>query len=216
MASIPFRGEKGTTWEGGFRVPAVVRWPGTVQPGTIVNQIFSHEDWMPTLLAAAGDPDVKDALLAGHQFGDKTFRVHLDGYDQTAVLSGEVEGLNDGPRHEILYFDAGGNLNALRYNDWKINFTIMEGSINEAYRKTPSWPMVVNLRIDPWERSPFEGSGYIRWYADQMWMFVPAQQFVANWLGTFQEYPPSQVVGSLSVDAILDKLRASQAAPQRQ
>ena len=214
--SIPFRGEKGTTWEGGFRVPAVVRWPGTVQPGTIVNQIFSHEDWMPTLLAAAGDPNVKDELLAGHQFGDKTFRVHLDGYDQTAVLSGEVEGLNDGPRHEILYFDAGGNLNALRYNDWKINFTIMEGSINEAYRKTPSWPVVVNLRIDPWERSPFEGSGYIRWYADQMWMFVPAQQFVANWLGTFQEYPPSQVVGSLSVDAILDKLRASQAAPQRQ
>jgi len=207
--TIPFRGEKGTTWEGGFRVPAAVRWPGTVKPGTIVNDIFSHEDWVPTLMAAAGDPDIKEKLKKGkHKAAGKRFRTHLDGYDQTAVLSGQ----GPGKRKEIMYFDAGGNLNALRYQDWKIHFAIMEGAINEAYRKSPSWPLVVNLRQDPFEVTP-DAALYTRWYGDQMWLFVPAQAFVSQFLSTFKDYPPSQAVGSLSVEKVLQQL---QTQPSRQ
>ena len=202
--TIPFRGEKGTTWEGGFRVPAAVRWPGVVKQGTVINDIFSHEDWVPTLLAAAGDKDIKEKLKKGHQAAGKTFKTHLDGYDQTALLSGKGKGSRD----EILYFDAGGNLNALRYRDWKIHFTIMEGSINEAYRKTPSWPLVVSLRQDPFERTP-DAALYTRWYGDQMWMFVPAQAYVKQFLGTFKEFPPSQSVGSLSVEKVLQKMQTA-------
>ena len=205
--TIPFRGEKGTTWEGGFRVPAAVRWPGTVKPGTIINDIFSHEDWVPTLMAAAGDPSVKENLMkGGYKAAGKTFRTHLDGYDQTALLSGK----GPGARKEIFYFDAAGNLNALRYQDWKIHFTIMEGSINEAYRKSPSWPLVINLRQDPFEVSPDSGL-YTRWYGDQMWLFVPAQAFVGEFLSTFREYPPSQAVSSLSLEKVLQQLQTQQA-----
>jgi arylsulfatase len=200
--TIPFRGEKGSTWEGGFRVPAAIRWPGTVKPGTIINDIFSHEDWVPTLVAAAGDPKVKEKLLKGHKAAGKTFRTHLDGYDQTAVLSGK----GPGQRKEIFYFDAGANLNAVRYNNWKIHFTIMEGSINEAYRKTPAWPLVVNLRQDPFEVTP-DSALYTRWYGDQMWLFVPAQALVGQFLATFKDYPPSQAVGSLSVEKALQALQ---------
>jgi arylsulfatase len=201
--TIPFRGEKGTTWEGGFRVPAAVRWPGLVKPGTVVNDIFSHEDWVPTLMAAAGDPDIKEKLKAGgHSAAGKTFRTHLDGYDQRGVLAGT----DSEARKEIFYFDAGGNLNAVRYRSWKIHFTIMEGAINEAYRKSPSWPLVVNLRQDPFEVTP-DAALYTRWLGDQMWLFVPAQAFVGQFLQTFKEYPPSQAVSSLSVEKVLQQLQ---------
>jgi arylsulfatase A-like enzyme len=202
--TVPFRGEKGTTWEGGFRVPMMVRWPGTVKPGTVINDIFSQEDWMPTLLAAVGEPDVKKKLLKGYSANGKNFKAHLDGYDQTELLSGK----GPGKRNEIFYFDAGGNLNALRYKDWKVHFTIMEGAINEAYRKTPSWPLIVNLRMDPFEVSP-DSALYIRnFYADQMWMFVPAQTFVAKFLETFKEFPPAGG-SSLSVDNVLNEMKAA-------
>ena len=138
--TTPFYGEKGTTWEGGFRVPSVIRWPGVIKPGTIDNNIYSHEDMMPTLLAAAGVPDVKEKLLKGYKAGDKTFNVHLDGYNMLPFWKGEVKA---DPRKEIFYFDQGGNLNAIRYDNWKLNFTIMEGSINTAYRKTPAWPILI-------------------------------------------------------------------------
>ena len=199
--TVPFRNEKGSTWEGGFRVPAMVRWPGHIKPGTIINDIFSGEDWMPTLLTAAGAPDVKEKLLTGYQANGHNFKVHLDGYDQTDLLTGK----GPGARNEIFYFDAGGNLNALRYKDWKISFTLMEGTINEAYRKTPSWPIITNLRMDPFEVT-MDSAMYIRWYADQMWMFVPAQQVVGKFLATFKEFPQRQKVGSLSLDAALKAL----------
>ena len=202
--TIPFRGEKGTTWEGGFRVPALVRWPGTVKPGTVINDIFSMEDWMPTLLAAAGEADVKEKLLDGHRANGRKFKVHLDGYDQTALLSGKGKGA----RREIFYFDAGGNLNALRYDDWKLSFAIQEGAINTAYRKTPSWPLIVNLRMDPFEVSP-DSAMYIRWMADQMWTFVPAQQIVGAFLQTFKDYPQRMPIASLSVDDVLKRLQTS-------
>ena len=143
-----FRGEKGLTSEGGFRVPLLVRWPGVIKPGTVINDIFSHEDWLPTLLAAAGDPDVKEKLLKGMQVGDKTFKAHIDGYNQMDLLSGK----GPGQRKEILYFDGDGNLNALRYDDWKVIFTEMSGNLPTAWHKSPSWPLIVNLRRDPYER----------------------------------------------------------------
>ena len=199
--TTPFRGEKGTTWEGGFRVPMLVRWPGIVKPGTIINDIFSQEDWLPTLMAAVGDPEIKEKLLKGHTAGGKKFKVHLDGYNQMDLLSGK----GPGARNEIFYFDAGGHLNALRYQDWKIHFTIMEGSINEAYRKTPSWPLIVNLRMDPYEVGP-DSAMYIRhFFADQMWTFVPAQAYVGKFLETFKEFPPT-AGSSLSVDAVLKQM----------
>lgn len=200
--TTPFAGEKGSTWEGGFRVPCVIRWPGVIKPGTIDNNIYSHEDMMPTLLAAAGVPDVKEKLLKGYQAGDKNFKVHLDGYNMLPFWKGEVK---EAPRKEIFYFDAGGHLNAVRYNNWKLHFTYMEGPINEAFRKTPSWPIVINLRADPFEAS-WHSALYIRWMADNMWLFVPAQQFVGQFLASFKEFPP---VGgsSLGIDNILERLK---------
>ncbi|MGI9546599.1 MAG: arylsulfatase [Flavobacteriaceae bacterium] len=198
--TTPFAGEKGSTWEGGFRAPCVIRWPGVIKPGTINNGIHSHEDMMPTLLAAAGVPDLKEKLLTGYSAAGKNFKVHLDGYNMMDSWKNGTES----PRNEIFYFDAGGNLNALRYKNWKIHFTIMEGSINEAYRKTPSWPIVINLRADPFEVS-FKSALYTRWLGDNMWMFVPAQAYVAQFLGTFKDFPPVQG-GSLGVDKVVQSL----------
>jgi len=201
--TTPFAGEKGTTWEGGFRVPCAIRWPGVIEPGTIYNDIFSHEDMMPTLAAAAGISDLKQKMLNGFSANGKTFNEHLDGYNLLPYFKGEVD---EAPRKEIYYFDAAGNLNAIRYKNFKLHFAIMEGSINEAYRKTPSWPIVINLRADPFEVSQ-EAAGYIKWYGDNMWMFVPAQQLATNFLETFKEYPP--VMGSsLSVDKVVQQMTA--------
>lgn len=199
--TTPFAGEKGTTWEGGFRAPCVIRWPGVIKPGTIDNNIYSHEDMMPTLLAAAGVPDVKEKLLKGYTAGSKTFKAHLDGYNQMSFWKGDVK---EPLRNEIFYFDAGGNLNALRYKNWKLHFTIMEGAINEAYRKTPSWPILINLRADPYEVS-WKSSMYTRWFADNMWTFVPAQAYVAKFLETFKDFPPV-AGGSLGVDKVVQSL----------
>jgi arylsulfatase len=199
--TTPFAGEKGSTWEGGFRVPCVIRWPGVIKPGTISNDIHSHEDMMPTLLAAAGVLDIKEKLLTGYQAGEKNFKVHLDGYNLMPFWKGEVK---ENPRNEIFYFDQGGNLNALRYRNWKLHFAYMEGAINEAFRVTPAWPLVINLRADPFEVS-WEASLYTRWYAENMWLFVPAQAYTAKFLETFKEFPP--VMGSsLGIDKVLQSL----------
>lgn len=192
--STPFFGEKGTTWEGGFRVPQLMRWPGVIKPGTVFNNTISHEDWMPTLLAAAGDPDVVKKVADGYKLGDKTFKQHLDGYNFLPFFQGKDD---KSPRHEIFYFDQGGNLNAVRYDDWKVNFAITEGAINTAYRKTPAWPIIVNLRADPFESAPHDSGMYVRWYADLLWIFVPIQEEVAKFAATLKEYPPV-TGGSLS------------------
>jgi len=200
--TTPFMGERGTTWEGGFRVPCVIRWPGVIEPGTIFNDIHSHEDMLPTLLAAAGVPDIKEKLLAGYQAGDKNFKIHLDGYNMMPFWKGEVK---ESPRREILYFDQGGNLNALRYNNWKLHFTYMEGAINEAFRVQPAWPLIINLRADPFEIS-WKSGMYTRWYAENIWLFVPAQTYVGGFLQSFVEFPP--VMGSsLGIDNVLKSLQ---------
>ena len=202
----PFRGEKGLTWEGGFRVPAVVRWPAQFPKDTIINDIFSHQDWMPTLLAAAGEPNVKEKLLKGYQAGDKKFKAHLDGYNQMDLLTGKAQG----QRKEIFYFDAAGNMNALRYGDWKLIFTMMEGDLPTAYRKSPAWPKIVSLRQDPFERFVFESKMYTRWWADKMFFMVPAQTLVGKYLASLKEFPPTRG-SSLSVDQVLQQLKTQQA-----
>lgn len=156
-AMTMFHGEKGTTWEGGFRIPMMVRWPGVVKPGTQINDPVTLMDWMPTFATAAGIPDVKEEMKTGFKSGDKTFKVHLDGYDLTALLKGEAE---EPPREAVYYFDQGGNLNAIRWNDWKLSFAVnSEGNIATATRETPSWANIANLRMDPYERGTKEGGG---------------------------------------------------------
>ncbi|MCE9612887.1 MAG: arylsulfatase [Lentisphaerae bacterium] len=202
--NTPFHGEKGTTWEGGMRVPALVRWPGVLKPGSIHNEVMAHEDWMPTLVAAAGEPDVKQKLLKGYTAGVKTFRNHLDGYNFLPYFRGEE---TKAPRREVFYFDDNANLNAVRIDDWKLSFKIMHGNIAMGTLIQPNMPVVVNLRQDPFERFPDESRMYARWATDKLWMFVPAQMAVGKFVASFKEYPPSQRSGSFSVDQVLESLQ---------
>jgi len=182
----PFHGEKGTTWEGGFRIPLLVRWPGVIKPGTIYNDMIANEDWMPTLLAAAGVPDLVEKLKTGYKANGKTFKIHADGYNFLPYFKGEAK---KGPRGEFLYFGQGGELNAVRWNDWKVNFAGIDGNIATGTRKITGWPLIVNLRADPYEKMAFESGSYIRWYADNLWLFVPIQQKVKEFLMTIPQFP---------------------------
>ena len=199
----PFHGEKGTTWEGGLRVPCVVRWPGVIEPGTVFNDIMSHEDWAPTVLAAVGDADIKDKLKKGHRIGDQTYKVHLDGYNFKPLFKGETD---EGPRREIFYFDDNANLNAVRVDQWKIHFAVQEGNLQDSIRREVNMPYVVSLRQDPYERFMRESKMYFRWYADKMWTFVPAQAVVGKFVETFKDYPASQKSGSFGPGEALEKL----------
>ncbi|TPG33939.1 arylsulfatase [Flavobacterium pectinovorum] len=197
----PFRGEKGTTYEGGFRVPTVVRWPGVIKPNIIINDMMSNEDWMPTILAAAGDPDVKEKLLKGMTVGDKTFKNHLDGYNFVPFFKGEV---TTGPRHEFFYFGSGADLMALRYDDWKVSFKTIKGNLFSGQVETTTAPIVTNLRQDPWERYQDQSMNYGKWWGEKLWTMVPAVQIVGGFLQTFKEYPPSQASGGLTVSQFLE------------
>jgi arylsulfatase len=182
----PFHGEKGTTWEGGFRVPCLVRWPEKIKPGTKFGEIMSHEDWIPTLMNAAGVSHIGKKLQKGYKANGKTWKVHLDGYDFTDYLMGKTE---KGPREEIFYFSQGGELNAVRWKDWKVHFAQIEGNIATGIRTAPGWPLVINLKADPYEVMWKESMMYIRWYADNMWLFVPIQAKVKEFLATIPQYP---------------------------
>jgi arylsulfatase len=187
--TTPFRGEKGTTWEGGLRVPMIVRWPGVIAPGTVVNAIFSQEDWLPTFLAAAGEPDIVEKVKKGYEANGKTFKVHLDGYNFLPFFKGETD---KGPREEIFYFGQGGDLNAIRWNDWKVSFAAENGNIATAVRDVPGWPILTNLRADPYERASSQSGMYIRWYADNIWLFVPVQEKLKGFIATIPEFPFQQ------------------------
>ena len=200
----PFRGEKGTVFEGGFRVPMVARWPGVIEPGTIVNDIMAAEDWLPTLLAAAGVPDVKEKLLTGYKAGAKTFKNYLDGYNFKPFFEGEV---TEGPRHEFFYFSDNADLMAIRYNAWKVTFKTITGNLFTGKEDSTNVPLVTNLRADPWERYQSEGMLYGKWWGEKLWAMMPAVGIVGRFLGTFKDYPPSQVSGSLSVEKALAALQ---------
>ena len=185
-AMTMFHGEKGTTWEGGFRIPMMVRWPGVVKPGTQINEPVTLMDWLPTFATAAGIPDIKEDMKQGFKAGDKTFKVHLDGYDLTALLKGEAK---EPPRDSVYYFDQGGNLNAIRWNDWKLSFAVAHGNIATGVRETPAWALIANLRMDPYEKGLEEGGGAIDFLARNIWLLVPIQGKIKEFFTDFDKYP---------------------------
>ncbi len=201
----PFRNEKASNWEGAYRVPTAIRWPGVIKPGTVLNDIFSHEDMLPTLLAAAGEPDVKEQLLKGKKVGDKTFKVHLDGYNLTDALAGK----SPSPRKEFFYFNDEGSLVGLRYNQYKVVFAEQRAHSLDVWQDpfVPlRFPKLFNLRSDPFEEADHESIDYPRWRVEHAFVLVPAQEYVGKFLSTFVEYPPSQKPGSFSLDAVMENL----------
>jgi arylsulfatase len=202
----PFRSEKNSNWEGAFRVPTAIRWPGVIKPGTVFNDIFAHEDMFPTLLAAAGDPDIRTKLLKGTPLGKKTGRVHLDGHDITSALAGKTPS----PRRSFFYFNDEGSLVALRYDQWKIVFAEQRAHGFDVWEEPYvelRLPKIFNLRSDPFETADHESIDYPRWRVDHLFVLVPAQQFVGQFLQTFKEYPPSQKPGSFSIEGALAALQ---------
>ncbi len=211
-AMTPFHGEKGTTWEGGFRIPMMVRWPGVVKPGTEINDIVTLMDWMPTFASVAGIPDLKEQMKTGFKAGTKDFKVHLDGYDLGPLLKGEVQ---TGPRDAVYYFDQGGNLNAIRWNDWKLSFAInSEGNIATATREVPAWANIANLRMDPYERGMKEGGGAIDFLARNMWLLVPVQGKIKDFFSDFDKFP-YQEGSTLNASGINYGMLRQQAALKR-
>jgi len=209
--STPFRGEKDTNFEGGWRVPCVIRWPGVIEPGTVSNEIFSHTDMLPTLVAAAGDPDIVEKLKKGHKAGNKTFQVHIDGYNLVPFWKGEVK---ENPRKAFLYWSDDGDLLALRYEQWKVCFSEQRSHGMSVWQDpfTPlRFPKLYNLRSDPFERGDVDATlFYGKWAADRMFVMVPAQGLVGMFLKTFEQFPPRQKPASFSIDQALEKARAQQ------
>jgi arylsulfatase len=207
----PFRGEKNTNWEGGWRVPSMVRWPGKIKAGQVSNEIMHHMDWLPTLLAAAGDADIKAKLKTGGVKAiGRTYKVHLDGYNFLPYLTGNAK---EGPRREIFYFSDDGDLTALRYNDWKALF--MEQKAEATLRAwVEPWtplrvPLLFNLRRDPYERAYSTSNTYYDWLIDRVFLLVPAQAYVGKFLETFKEFPPRQEAPSFTVLNAMEKLQQS-------
>jgi len=201
-----FKGEKNTNWEGGYRVPTMIRWPGVIKPGTVLNDIGAHEDMLPTLLAAAGDKSAAADLLKGRKIGKTTYKVHLDGYDLGPALRGE----GAWPRKEFIYWTDDGSVAALRYENWKITFLKQEGEGLEVWQKPFTQlraPMITNLRMDPFERAEEEHAiGYQRWYLEHMFVIAPAGAYVGRWLQSFREFPPRQKPGSFNLDRVMESV----------
>lgn len=204
----PFHGEKGTTYEDGMRVPCVVRWPGVMKPGIVYNDIMSQEDWLPTLLDAAGVIGIVEKAKEGYQANGKEWKVHLDGYDFLPFFKAEEQ---KAPRETIYYFGQGGELNAVRWKDWKVSFAYIKGNIAQGVRFTPNWPVITNLRADPYEKMEHESLMYIRWYADNMWLFVPIQARIREFLSTIPEYPFQQGMALNAGNINYMTLKAAQA-----
>ena len=210
--TTPFRSEKNTNWEGAWRVPAMVRWPGHIAPGSISNEIMHHMDWLPTFVAAAGDDNVKQQLLTGYDSSalDRSYRVHLDGYNFLPFLTGQTD---EGPRKEIFYFTDDGDLSSLRYGDWKLVFLEqrVQGTLKIWAEPVTELrvPKIFNLRRDPYERADITSNTYYDWMIDRVFLLVPAQVYVGQFLATFQDYPPRQKAASFSLDQVMEKLQLS-------
>jgi arylsulfatase len=206
--TTPFRGEKDTNWEGGWRVPTAIRWPGVIKPGTVSNEIFSHQDMLPTLVAAAGEPDIVEKCKKGYKAGNKTFKVHLDGFNLIPYLTGEVK---KSPRPGFLYWSDEGDLMAIRYGMWKIHFLEQRSVGADAWQDpfTPlRFPKLVNLRTDPFEEADLSGQiFYWKWRADHLFVLTPAGALVAQWMQTLAEFPPRQSPESWSPAAMIEKLK---------
>jgi arylsulfatase len=209
--TTPFRGEKDTNYEGGWRVPCAIRWPGVLKPGTVSNEIFSHTDMLPTLLAAAGDPDIVEKLKKGHKAGNKTFKVYIDGWNLMPFFKGEAK---ENPRKGFLYWSDDGDLMALRVAQWKAMFMEQRAHGFDVWVEplvSLRTPKIFNLRSDPFERADRDATMfYGKWMADRAFLLVPAQQIVAEFLKTFEQFPPRQAPASFSVDQALEKARENE------
>jgi len=196
----PFRGEKNTNWEGGWRTPSMVRWPGQIEAGSVSNEIMSGMDWFPTYLAAAGNPDIKENLLKGVTENGRTYKVHLDGYNMLPYLTGKEE---KGARKELFYFSDDGELMALRYNDWKVTFMHQpsQGTLDtwSAPMVTTRIPWLYNLRRDPYEFATTTSNTYWDWYLDHVYLLLPASEYVGKFIATFKEYPPRMKAASFNL-----------------
>jgi arylsulfatase len=212
-AMTPFRNEKNSNWEGAFRVPLVVRWPGKIPAGVVSNEIIAHQDWLPTLLAAAGEPDINEKLKAGYLAGDKTFKVHIDGYNFLPYFTGK-EG--KGPRPGFVYFSDDGDLVALRYDNWKVVFGEQRVQGTVAIWMEPfvflRVPKIFNLRTDPFERADITSNTYYDWLIDRVFLTYAAQSLVTQFLATFNEFPPRMKPASFTIDQVLAKLEQSWSA----
>jgi arylsulfatase len=209
-AMTPFRNEKNSNWEGAYRVPCMVRWPGKIKPGTVSNEIVGHHDWLPTLLAIAGDKEVKEKLLKGYKVGDMTYKVHLDGYDLGPYLTGQTD---KSPRESFIYCNDDQQVTGLRFDNWKLVF--MEQRARGTLQvwaepfTTLRVPKIFNLRTDPYERADVTSNTYYDWLIDHVYLLVPAQDYVAQFLMTFKEYPQRQKAASFNLDDVLKKLQES-------
>lgn len=207
-AMTPFRGEKNTNWEGGWRVPAAVRWPGNIEAGSVSNKIMHHMDWLPTFLAIAGEPEIKEKLIDGSVRAiGRRYKVHLDGYNFLPYLTGETE---ETPRDEIFYFSDDGDLMALRYRDWKFVFLEQRevGTLNLWANPFTELrlPLIFNLRRDPYERAQLTSNTYYDWMIDRAYMLVPAQAYVGRFLATFKEFPPRQKAASFNLEKVMEAM----------
>ncbi len=203
-----FRGEKNTQWEGGYRVPTAIRWPGVIKPGTVINEIGAHEDMLTTLLAAAGSPNVKDELLKGKKIGSMTYKVHLDGYNLLPALKGQEAW----PRQEFIYWTDDGSVAALRYGDWKATFLRQDAHGLHVWLEPFTVlraPMLTNIRMDPFEIAHEIGMDYDKWFLEHMFMIAPAGAYVAKWLQSFKDYPPRQKPGSFNLDNVMEAVTKS-------
>ena len=204
-----FRGEKNTQWEGGYRVPTLIKWPGVIKPGTVINDIGAHEDMLTTLVAAAGDTTAKEDLLKGRKIGDMTYKVHLDGYDLGPALKGQGEW----PRKEFIYWTDDGSVAALRYENWKVTFLKQNAEGLKVWQQPFEQlraPLLANLRMDPFERAEEENAvGFQRWYLEHMFAIAPAGAYVGKWLQSFKEFPPRQKPGSFNLDRVMEAVMSN-------
>ena len=204
----PFRNEKNSNWEGAYRVPAMVRWPGKIEPGTVLNGIVSHSDWFVTLLAAAGDDDVADRLLTGTELAGSSYRVHLDGHNQLPYLTGE---LDKSPRQHFFYVNDDGDLTAMRYDNWKFVFLEQRTVGTLAIWMEPfvelRVPKLFNLRTDPYERADITSNTYYDWFLDHIFLMIPAQVYVSRMLATLLEFPARQKPASFNMEQVMAKLQ---------
>jgi arylsulfatase len=206
--TMPFRSEKNSNWEGAYRVPAFVRWPGKFAAGETLNGIVSHEDWLPTFAAAAGDTTVKDRLLKGVSLGGRNYKNYVDGYNQLEYLSGKAK---ESPRKEFIYVNDDGQVVAIRYEDWKVVFLENRGQAFGVWREPFTelrTPLLFNLRRDPFERAQHNSNTYNDWFLDRAFVIVPLQGLAANFLKTMKDYPPSQTPGSFNLQKIEEQLRS--------
>jgi arylsulfatase len=207
-AMTPFRNEKNSNWEGAYRVPAMVRWPGKIKPGQVSNEMVAHHDWLPTLLAVAGDTQVKEHLLKGTKVGDMTYKVHLDGDNLVPYLTGQVA---KSPRESFIYINDDQQVTGLRFDNWKMVF--MEQRAPGTLRVwaepfvTLRFPKLFNLRTDPYERADITSNTYYDWLMDHVFLFVPAQDYVGKFLTTFKEFPQRQKASSFNLDEVMKKLQ---------